>query len=206
MPDRPDGGQAPALLVATGNPGKIVEYADLLRGLPFRLIGLKEARIGFEVPETGGTFEENARLKAEGYGAASGLPTLADDSGIVVDALGGAPGVYSARYGGPGLSDEGRVQLLLRELSGVPDEKRTARFVCVIAVALPGKSTQLVRGEVKGLIAHAPRGSNGFGYDPVFLLPDRGLTTAELPSAEKHAVSHRGEAARKARALLLKLE
>lgn len=112
----------------------------------------------------------------------------------------------SARYGGPGLSDEDRVQLLLRELRDVPDERRTARFVCVIAVAAPEKPAQLVRGEVEGRIAHAPRGTNGFGYDPVFLLPDRGLTTAELPSAEKHAVSHRGEAARKARDLLLKLE
>lgn len=162
--------------------------------------------IDFEVPETGETFEDNARLKAEGYCAASGLPTLADDSGIVVDALDGAPGVRSAHYGGSGLSDEGRVELLLRELRGVPDEKRTARFVCVIAIAAPGAPTQLVRGEVEGRIAHTPRGSNGFGYDPVFLLPARGLTTAELPSAEKHAVSHRGVAARAARALLLKLE
>lgn len=124
----------------------------------------------------------------------------------MVDALGGAPGVLSARYGGPGLNDEGRVELLLRELQGVPDEQRTARFVCAIAIAAPGAPTQLVRGEVEGRITHAPRGSNGFGYDPVFLLPERGLTTAELPSVEKHAVSHRGEAARKARDLLLKLE
>lgn len=123
-----------------------------------------------------------------------------------MDALGGAPGVRSARYGGQGLSDEDRVDLLLRKLQGVPDEKRTARFVCVIAIAAPGAPTLLVRGEVEGRITHAPRGCSGFGYDPVFLLPGRGLTTAELPPAEKHAVSHRGAAARAARPLLLKLE
>lgn len=206
MPDRTGEGQAPALLVATGNPGKVSEYRDLLGDLPFQLVSLRDVGIGFEVPETGETFEENARLKAEAYCAASGLATLADDSGIMVDALGGAPGVHSARYGGPGLSDEDRVHVLLRELNRVPDERRTARFVCVIALAAPGRPTQLVRGEVEGRIARGPRGINGFGYDPVFLLPDRGLTTAELPSAEKHAVSHRGEAVRKARALLLKLE
>jgi len=192
----------PKLLIATGNPGKVVEYRDILAGLPWELTDLRQEGIIFEVAETGDTYEANARLKAEAYAAATRLPTLADDSGIEVDALGGRPGVQSARYGGPGLSDEDRVQLLLTELRGVPGERRTARFVCVIAIVVPGGPTQLVRGEVKGRITHAPRGSNGFGYDPVFLLPDRGLTTAELPPAEKHAISHRGVAGRAARQVL----
>lgn len=190
------------LLVATGNPGKVKEFAALLAGLPCEITGLRQEGIDFEVEETGETFEENARLKAEGYAAASGLLTLADDSGLVVDALGGRPGVQSARYGGPGLSDEDRVRLLLRELEGVPDERRTARFVAVLALVRPGEPARLVRGEVEGRIGYAPRGANGFGYDPVFVLPERGVTTAELPPAEKHAISHRGAAARAMRPVI----
>lgn len=192
----------PKLLVATRNPGKVKEFADLLAGLPCVITGLRQEGITFVVPETGDSFEENARIKAEAYAAISGLLTLADDSGLVVDALGGKPGVLSARYGGPGLSDEDRVQRLLHELEGVGDERRTARFVAAIALAYPGETTRLVRGEVEGCIGHAPRGSNGFGYDPIFLLPGRGLTTAELPSVEKHAISHRGAAARAIRPLI----
>ena len=195
--------EPPKLLVATANPGKILEFRDLLAGLPCRITGLNDEGISSEVAETGATFEDNARLKAEAYAAVAGLVTLADDSGLEVDALGGRPGVHSARYGGPGLSDEDRVQLLLRELAGVPGVRRTARFICVIALAAPAQETRLVRGECEGRIAFAPRGSNGFGYDPVFLLPDRGLTTAELPPAEKHEMSHRGAASRAARPLIL---
>ncbi len=193
------------LLIATGNPGKVAEYKQLLGGLPCEFASLRDVGVDFEVEETGETFEDTPRLKAEAYAQASGLMTLADDSGIEVDVLGGAPGVRSARYGGSGLDDPGRVQLLLRELQRVPDKGRTGRFVCVIAIARPGTETRVVRGTVEGRIAHAPRGTGGFGYDPIFLLPDRGLTTAELQPDEKNAISHRGAAARLARPILLQL-
>ena len=191
------------LLIATGNPGKLREFADLLGDVPYQLVSLRDEGISLEVEETGATFEANARLKAEAYARASGLLTLADDSGLEVDALGGAPGVLSARYGGPELSDPERVTLLLRNLDGVPKERRTARFVCLIALATPETTIHTVRGEVAGLITRQPRGENGFGYDPVFLAPSLGLTTAELTPEQKHALSHRGQAARAARDYLL---
>ncbi len=192
----------PRLFVATGNPGKVREYHALLATLNVQLLGLKDAGITEEADETGDTYTENACLKAAHYAALSGLPTLADDSGLDVDALGGAPGVHSARYGGPGLDDLGRVQLLLRNLQGVPDAARTARFVCVIAVAGPGIPCQTVRATVEGVIAHAPRGDGGFGYDPVFYVPRLGQTLAEAPTEVKHGLSHRGKAARLALPLL----
>ncbi|MSQ26600.1 MAG: XTP/dITP diphosphatase [Dehalococcoidia bacterium] len=184
------------LLIATGNPGKLREFTQLLGDIPYRLVSLRDQGIDIEVEETGGTFEANARLKAEAYARVSGLLTLADDSGLAVDALGGAPGVLSARYGGPNLTDAERVVLLLRNLEGVLDAQRTARFVCVIALATPQATIHTLRGEVEGLITREPRGTNGFGYDPVFLAPSLGLTTAELPPEQKNALSHRGRAAR----------
>lgn len=196
---------AQRLLIATGNPGKFAEYIDLLSGLPWELTSLREEKLALEVEESGATYEENARLKAEAYAQASGLVTLADDSGLEVDALEGQPGPGSARYGGPGLSDTQRVQLLLQNLRDVPPPLRTARFVCFIAIQAPRGTPHLVRGECRGAIVLEPQGATGFGYDPVFLLPDLGKTLAELTMREKNAVSHRGNAARAAQEVLLRL-
>lgn len=187
------------LLIATNNPGKLREFRDLLAGLPLTLVAPADIGLTLEVEETGKTFEENARLKALSYAQAGGRLALADDSGIEVDALWGAPGVLSARYGGPGLSDEDRVQRLLDALEGIPDENRGARFRCVIAVADPERVWFTTEGIFEGRIGHAPRGSNGFGYDPIFELPDLGCTSAELDPAEKNQRSHRGAAVRAAR-------
>jgi XTP/dITP diphosphohydrolase len=147
--------------------------------------------------ETGCTYAENATMKARALAEAAGLVALADDSGIEVDALGGAPGMFSARYGGPGLDDAGRTQHLLEALQGVPDERRTARYRAVVAVAHPGGEVRLFEGVQEGRIAQAPRGERGFGYDPIFLIDD-GRTNAELDDTEKDAVSHRGVAVRAA--------
>lgn len=192
-----------ALLVATQNMGKLNEYRQMLSELQ-AVEWLSLTDVGLEtmdVEETGTTFAENAQLKAYHYQQASGLITLADDSGLVVDALDGAPGVYSARYGAPIVSsDVGRYELLLENLKDTPINKRTARFMCVIAIALPNQAMndiQTVQGSVEGRIAFAPRGTNGFGYDPIFELPD-GRMIAELPPYEKNAISHRGNALMKA--------
>ena len=197
--------QARKLLVATGNPGKLAEFAELLRDIPYQITSLQGEGLSLEIEETGTSYQENARLKAEAYARASGLLTLADDSGLEVDALNGEPGPLSARYGGPGLSDAERVQLLLAKLVAVPDAQRTARFVCVIAIAEPGGAAHLVRGECHGRIIREPRGSSGFGYDPVFLVPELGLTLAELSPAQKNTVSHRARAAQQARSVLMSL-
>ena len=199
---RTSGGQQ-RLLVATRNKGKLRELASLLSGLPMRVVSLDDVGIDDEVEETGATFEENAVLKATAYARASGLTTLADDSGLEVDALGGEPGVRSARYAGPDADDAARVGLLLRRLREAPGGGRQARFRCVIAVAEPDGGARTFAGECEGVIADAPRGRNGFGYDPVFLLPGTGRTMAELSSEEKDAVSHRGMAARRAAAALI---
>lgn len=187
---------APKLLVATGNPGKLREFAGMLEGVSFDLVSLADVGIGDEVQETGATFEENAALKATGYAAMSGMLTLADDSGLEVQALGGEPGVQSARYAGEGASDAQRIALLLRNLENVPEIERQARFRCVIALTRPGEVPKLFHGECRGLIARSPRGGLGFGYDPVFLLPEFGRTMAELDVQEKARVSHRGMAAK----------
>ena len=163
------------------------------------LASLREAGINGDVEENGATYAENARIKAVAYAARSGLVTLADDSGLEVDALGGEPGIYSARYAGEKATDAERVAFLLRKLEGVAPARRGARFVCVIAIASPEGDVTFCRGECSGVIAAAPRGDMGFGYDPVFLLPDRGLTVAELQPEEKNRVSHRGRAAALAR-------
>ena len=193
----------PKLLVATRNPGKTREYAQLLRGIPYDAISLDEAGISEEVEETGDSFEENACIKARAYAALSGLLTLADDSGLEVDALGGGPGVRSARYGGEDVTDEERVTLLLKHLEGVPWEERTGRFRCVIAISSPSGEVNTVNGTVEGIIGYEPRGTNGFGYDPVFCLPHLDRTTAELSPEQKNDLSHRAEAAGKAVAWLL---
>ncbi len=205
--------QGPSLLVATGNAGKLREYADLLRETPFTLLSLKDVGITDEVEETGDTFAENAWLKASGYAAMSGLLTLADDSGLEVDALGGDPGVHSARYGGDACrSDADRVALLLRNLDGVPWPKRTARFRCIINIARPRQSSggeaellASVVGSVAGVIQYEPEGDDGFGYDPVVHLPSFGRTVAQLSLEDKNRISHRGCAAGRAMTSLLRI-
>jgi XTP/dITP diphosphohydrolase len=193
------------LLVATHNQGKIREYRDLLADLPLTVTWLDQEGVTLEVAETGATFTENACLKAEQYANLTGHWTWADDSGLEVDALGGQPGVYSARYGGPGLSDRDRYQRLLAALAELPGAPRTARFRCVVAIAAPGGPIYTVEGAVEGVIVDEPRGSHGFGYDPVFYLPEHGATMAELPPGVKNRLSHRGLASASAARLLAEL-
>jgi XTP/dITP diphosphohydrolase len=193
------------LLIATGNSGKLREYRALLGDLGWELVSPRDVELSLEVDESGSDYAENAKIKAVAFARASRLVTLADDSGLEVDALGGEPGPLSARYAGPGADDSRRYSRLLERLRGVPPEKRGARFRCLIAVARPSGETELFEGTCEGVVTEAPRGETGFGYDPVFLLPERGRTLAELPLSEKNAVSHRGAAARKARPFLEKL-
>jgi len=183
------------LLVATNNPGKVREFEELLVGLPFEVTFPAREGIALEVEESGATFEDNARLKALAFARASGLPTLADDSGLEVDALGGAPGVWSARYAGPGAGDADRYQKLLNALAAVPDVRRTARFRCVVALAWPDGAVRTAEGRCEGQIGWAPRGEHGFGYDPVFIVDGfGGQTMAELPPEIKNRISHRARA------------
>lgn len=194
------------LLAATGNPHKIAELRRLLDGAPIDLAAPSEIGLALEVEETGATYAENALLKARAYAKASGITALADDSGVEVDALGGAPGVRSARYGGLGLDDADRTRLLLSETAVAPDERRGARYVAVLALAWPSGATETFTGTCEGALAREPRGANGFGYDPVFIpAGGGGRTMAELSAAEKDALSHRGIAARKAAARLREL-
>ena len=195
----------PKLLLATNNAGKVKEYRSLLQGIPFEMVTPGEIGITMDVAETGATYRENARLKACSLAAQSGLLTLADDSGIEVDALNGEPGVVSARYAGENASNAERVDHLLSELKDVPKEKRTARFYCLIAIAQPNGTVQFCDGECKGTIAFKPSGERGFGYDPIFYLPEWGKTMAELPVEVKNQISHRGTAAQKAKLLLQKM-
>jgi XTP/dITP diphosphohydrolase len=193
------------LLVATTNTGKLREFQEIFAGLPFHLTTLTEQGIDLEVEETGATFTENALLKAQAYAKVSGLLTLADDSGLEIDALGGEPGVYSARWPTPDTPYPERFKIIFARLAGLPPEQRAARFRCVIALARPDGWATTVEGVVEGRIADEPRGTNGFGYDPIFLYPELGRTTAELPPEEKHRISHRGRAARAAREVLVRL-
>jgi XTP/dITP diphosphohydrolase len=215
-------GRRMKLLIATHNSGKLSEFRQIFATLPLELVSLDDLGISWEVDETGETFEANARLKAERFFAATGLATLADDSGLEVDALGGAPGVYSARYGGTNLTPRQQYELVLEQMRAVsPDrpatpgrghdraevlrtsaDRRSARYYCVIALAMPGKPLQVVDGECSGVIATEARGSGGFGYDPIFWLPEYGCTMAELPAETKNRISHRARAAHKARELL----
>jgi XTP/dITP diphosphohydrolase len=184
------------LLVATNNPGKVREYEELLAGLPVEITFPAQESLDMDVEETGETFAENARLKATAFAQASGLLTLADDSGLEVDALDGAPGVRSARYAGPGASDADRYRKLLAALENVPQEQRSARFRCVIALAQPGGSLQTADGTCEGEIGFEPRGEYGFGYDPVFVVEGYGgQTLAELLPDVKNRISHRARAA-----------
>lgn len=196
------------LLVATHNQGKVREYRALLADLPLEVTYLDAEGVTFEAEETGHTFADNAIMKARAYAAHTGLLTWADDSGLEVDALGGAPGVLSARYGAPAArSDADRYRLLLERLDGVLDERRSARFRCVVAIAWPDGRVITADGACEGRIAHAPRGEHGFGYDPIFLVADCDYqqTMAELPPALKNQISHRARAAQAAREALARL-
>ncbi len=193
------------LLLATANQGKVREYMMLLQNLPFELVTLAEQSITTVVNEMGESLEENARLKATVLAEQSQLLTLADDSGLEVDALGGEPGRLSSRYAGEGASDRDRVNYLLARLKGVPWLERSARFRCVIAVATPSGMVELCSGECRGVITFEPRGEAGFGYDPVFYLPELDKTMAELPLEIKNQISHRGQAARKIYQVLKRL-
>ncbi len=192
----------PKLLLATSNLGKATEYRILLDGLGYEITTLAEQAIAEVIPEWGNSYEQNARLKAIAYARLSQLTALADDSGLEVDALNGEPGIKSARFAGKAATDAEKVSLLLARLNEVPWERRTAHFKCVIAIATPQGRCQLCSGECPGIIALEPRGENGFGYDPVFFLPELGKTMAELPSETKNQISHRARASQRARHLL----
>lgn len=179
------------LVLASKNEKKLREMREILSHLGVEVCSEADAGVDVEVEETGTTFEENSLLKAKAVMEASGLPAIADDSGLCVDALGGAPGVYSARYGGPGMDDVGRYRLLLENMKGQP---RAAKFVSVITCCFPNGDVLTSRGECPGTIAFAPMGEGGFGYDPVFFVPGLKKTFAQLTAEEKNAISHRGKA------------
>ena len=181
------------VILASKNPHKLTELSVILSQHGFEIALESDYGLDIDVDETGTTFEENSLLKAEAVMKVSGLPVLADDSGLMVDALDGAPGVYSARYGHKS-SDGERTAFLLENMKDVPDDKRTAKFVCVITCLWPDGRKIVARGECPGVITHEVHGENGFGYDPVFYLPELGMTYAELPSEQKNAISHRARA------------
>jgi XTP/dITP diphosphohydrolase len=191
------------LLLATNNLHKAREYLMLLGDIPFQITTLSQENINTAVEETGTSMRENAEIKARAYSSLSGLTTMADDSGLEVDALGSMPGYLSSRFGGEGLSDKQRSDCLLSELKDVPWDKRGASFRCVIAITQPGEPDVLLcQGECRGIITFKPSGEEGFGYDPIFYLPNMGKTMAELSSEEKNRISHRGQAAREASIVL----
>lgn len=181
------------IIAATKNKNKLREFGEILKG--FEIISQEDAGVDIDVEETGTTFEENSMLKAKAIFEATGIAAIADDSGLCVDALQGEPGVYSARYGGDGLDDEGRVELLLKNMKDVPENERSARFVCVITLVDKDRVIT-ARGECEGKIDYAPRGKNGFGYDPVFYVEEYNKTMAQISPDEKNAISHRGKALR----------
>jgi len=182
------------VLIASNNAKKLKELSAILEGLCVSAVSMAQAGVSSDPEENGATFEDNALIKASAAARASGLWAVADDSGLCVDALGGQPGVFSARFGGEGLDDAGRNALLLRRLDGVPDENRGAAFMSAIALATPDGRRFTVRGQCRGLILTAPAGSGGFGYDPLFYLPELGQTFAQLPADVKNRISHRARA------------
>ena len=183
------------VVLASKNKHKLVEISKITEKFGMELVLQSELGVDIDVEETGTTFEENSYLKAEAVMKATGLPALADDSGIAVDALNGEPGIYSARYGfDDTLDDWGRLELLLKNTEHVPDGQRQAQFVCVITMVTPDGQTIQARGEIHGELLREPRGENGFGYDPIFYYPPMGMSTAEMPSEAKNKVSHRGNA------------
>ena len=195
------------LLLATTNPHKIEEFRAILADIPYQLVSPNDIGLSLEVAETGETFAENAILKATAWANASGLLTLAEDSGLEIDALGGEPGVYSARWAGVETPYEERFRILLARLADVPAERRTARYRAAIAIAEPAPVglRGVVEGKLEGRIAFAPAGNGGFGYDPIFYVPEEERTVGQMSDAEKHRISHRARAAALARALLQRL-
>ena len=186
----------PKIIFATGNENKMKEIRMILSDLGMPIQSMKEAGIDVDVVEDGSTFEENALIKAKAVAAQCNDIVLADDSGLEIDWLGGEPGIYSARYMGEDTSYHIKNASLIERLNGVPDEKRTARFVCAVAAAFPDGSVKTVRGTMEGRIGYEEKGENGFGYDPIFYLPEYGCTSAELSGKEKNKISHRGKALR----------
>lgn len=190
------------LIFATGNGDKMKEIREILGDLPVEILSMKEAGVSAEVEENGTSFEENALIKARAICKLAKEMVLADDSGLEIDYLNKEPGIYSARYMGEDTSYRIKNQNLMDRLEGVPDEKRTARFVCAIAAVFPDGRELVVRGTIEGRIGYEERGENGFGYDPIFYLPDRDISTAQLSREEKNSISHRGNALRKMKELL----
>ena len=186
------------LVFATGNQGKVNEFRQML-GDDYEILSMKDIGVDIDIVEDGKTFEENALIKAREVCKLAGEMVMADDSGLEIDYLNGEPGIYSARYMGEDTSYDIKNQALIDRLSGVPDEERTARFVCAIAAAYPDGSSEVVRGTMEGRIGYEIAGENGFGYDPIFVLPQYGCTSAELSPEKKNALSHRGEGLRKMR-------
>lgn len=185
------------VVLASKNPHKLAEISRITEKFDMQLVLESELGVDIDVEETGSTFEENSFLKADAVMRATGLPALADDSGIAVDALNGEPGIYSARYGfDDTLDDWGRLQLLLKNAEHIPDGQRQAKFVCVITMVTPEGQVIQARGEIHGELLRAPAGENGFGYDPIFWLPEYGCSSAELSPEEKNKISHRGKALR----------
>ena len=188
------------IILASNNKDKVKEVKEILKG--YNIISLKDAGINLDVEENGTTFEENALIKARAVCKLTGQLTMADDSGLEIDYLNKEPGVYSARYMGENTSYRIKNQIILDRLHGVPDIVRSARFVCVIAAAFPDGTIETRRATIEGRIAQEPAGENGFGYDPIFYLPDRGKTTAQLSAEEKNEISHRGKALRQIKEIL----
>lgn len=192
------------LIFATGNEGKMREIRIILEDTGLEILSMKEAGIDVDIVEDGCTFEENAIIKAKTIMELTGEIVLADDSGLEVDYLNKEPGIYSARYAGEDTPYSIKNQMIIDRLEGVPDEKRTARFVCAIAAAFPNGEVAAARGTIEGMIGYEEKGSNGFGYDPIFYLPDYGCTTAELTMEQKNEISHRGKALREIKKELVK--
>lgn len=191
------------IIFATSNEGKMKEVRFILEGMDMEILSMKEAGIQVDVVEDGKTFEENAIIKAVAIQKVSGVIVLADDSGLEVDYLNKEPGIYSARYMGENTSYDIKNQNLIDRLKGVADEKRTARFVCAIAAAFPDGSVEVTRGTIEGRIGYEEKGTNGFGYDPIFYVPEYGCTTAELSMEQKNEASHRGKALRKMKEIMI---
>lgn len=193
------------IIFATGNQNKMKEIREILSDIDMPVVSMKEEGIDVDVVEDGSTFEENALIKATEIGKiAKGCIVLADDSGLEIDYLNKEPGIYSARYAGVDTSYDIKNNLLLERLNGVPDEKRTARFVCAVAAYFPDGTTDVVRGTIEGRIGYEIKGENGFGYDPIFYVPEYGCTTAEMSPEQKNSLSHRGNALREIRPVIMR--
>ena len=192
------------IIFATGNKNKMTEIRQILRDLGMEILSMKEAGVDIDIVEDGKSFEENAQIKAKAICELTGEIVLADDSGLEIDYLNKEPGIYSARYAGTNTSYDIKNSLLLSRMKGVPDKQRTARFVCAVAAVFPNGDKEVVRGTMEGCIGYEIAGANGFGYDPIFFLPEYGCTSAELAPEKKNELSHRGEALRMMRQIMEK--